>query len=71
MLIIFITAVGNTTMCAEFNFHIDPEAAHIVLSELSTKITLLPWETCLKTKIPFVSDAFPHFISSVNPGEVS
>lgn len=47
------TAMGNTTMSAEFNFHVDPEAAHIVLSELSKKITLLPWETCLNIDISF------------------
>lgn len=40
------TAMGNTTKCAEFNFHTDPEAAYIVLQELEGKSTILPWETC-------------------------
>uniref|UniRef100_A0A0A9W0Q8 Putative uridine nucleosidase 2 n=1 Tax=Lygus hesperus TaxID=30085 RepID=A0A0A9W0Q8_LYGHE len=47
------TATGNTTRCAEFNFHTDPEAAYIVLHEMEGKITLLPWETCMRTKVPF------------------
>ncbi|XP_014248046.1 uncharacterized protein C1683.06c-like [Cimex lectularius] len=45
--------VGNTTSCAEFNFHADPEAANIVLREMQNKIYLLPWETCMGAKIPF------------------
>ncbi|KAL1124161.1 hypothetical protein AAG570_001931 [Ranatra chinensis] len=44
---------GNTTMCAEFNFFRDPEAAHIVLSSACGKITILPWETCLNTHVPY------------------
>ncbi|KAF6214718.1 hypothetical protein GE061_009461 [Apolygus lucorum] len=47
------TATGNTTRCAEFNFHTDPEAAYIVLNEMEGKITLLPWETCMRTNVPF------------------
>jgi len=47
------TALGNTTMCAEFNAHCDPEAAHIVFSSFWKKLTLLPWETCLNTFVPY------------------
>lgn len=38
--------VGNTQFnsTAEFNFLMDPEAAHIVLSSLHT--TMIPWDTC-------------------------
>lgn len=36
---------GNT---AEWNFHNDPEAAHIVLSQANCPIHILPWETCLE-----------------------
>lgn len=34
---------GNTTTLAEFNFYVDPHAAHIVL-ESGMPITLLPWD---------------------------
>jgi purine nucleosidase len=34
---------GNTTSLAEFNFYVDPHAAHIVL-ESGMPITLLPWD---------------------------
>lgn len=40
------TGVGNTTSCAEFNFHADPEAAHIVFSSAIEHKVLLPWEVC-------------------------
>ncbi|CAO4365668.1 unnamed protein product [Caenorhabditis nigoni] len=38
--------VGNTLVnsTAEFNFLMDPEAAHIVLSSIHT--TIIPWDTC-------------------------
>ena len=50
----FLLAVGNTTPQAEFNFYADPESAHIVLCS-SNKLRLLPWETCLKSKVSNVS----------------
>ena len=34
---------GNTTSLAEFNFYVDPHAAHIVLQS-GMPITLLPWD---------------------------
>lgn len=34
---------GNTTSLAEFNFYVDPHAAHIVL-ESGMPMTLLPWD---------------------------
>ena len=40
--------IGNITICAEFNFHADPEAAFVVLQRFnsSTAIQLVTWETC-------------------------
>jgi purine nucleosidase len=36
-------ADGNTTSLAEFNFYVDPHAAHIVL-ESGMPLTILPWD---------------------------
>lgn len=46
-----LTAQGNTNRAAEFNFHCDPEAAHILFqaaSELpSVILDVVPWEACI------------------------
>ena len=39
---------GNITICSEFNFHFDPEAALVVLAEFSCPIILATWELCLR-----------------------
>lgn len=41
------TALGNITVCGEFNFTCDPEAARVVLEGSEQVICLVPWETCL------------------------
>ena len=49
------TGEGNISIGAEFNFHSDAEAAHVVLNELQCPVMLICWETVMKTGVPFVS----------------
>lgn len=44
-------------MCAEQNFHYDPEAAYAVLEE-TPNITLLPYEVCDRHKLTGVSSSW-------------
>ena len=46
---------GNITMCGEFNFHADPEAAKVVIDRMQCPICIVPWETCKNTNISWVS----------------
>jgi purine nucleosidase len=39
-------SLGNVTPAAEFNFYVDPEAAHMVLSA-GFDATIVPWDVCL------------------------
>lgn len=45
------TGQGNITSQAEFNFYADPESVHIVLNRNNKPLWLLPWESCLKSRI--------------------
>jgi inosine-uridine nucleoside N-ribohydrolase len=68
-------AQGNANRAAEFNFHSDPEAAHIVFDSAlehspvdvkgEPKIKLVTWETCLDHKLTW--DFYDSLISSKNP----
>jgi inosine-uridine nucleoside N-ribohydrolase len=45
---------GNCSFSSEFNFHCDPEAAHLVLSSLPERLrtVLVPWETTENSSSP-------------------
>uniref|UniRef100_A0A4W5KP40 Inosine/uridine-preferring nucleoside hydrolase domain-containing protein n=1 Tax=Hucho hucho TaxID=62062 RepID=A0A4W5KP40_9TELE len=44
---------GNTTVCAEFNFAADPEAAYIVLNRFFCPTYIATWEFCCENKLPW------------------
>lgn len=48
-----IEAKGNTYVSAEFNFHFDVEAAHVVLNQLTCPVSLITWEVCLYHAFPW------------------
>jgi purine nucleosidase len=43
-------SLGNITPAAEFNFYVDPEAAHMVLSA-GFRTVLVPWDVCVNDGI--------------------
>ncbi|XP_048388083.1 nucleoside hydrolase-like [Stegostoma tigrinum] len=45
--------IGNTTICGEFNFASDPEAASIVLNQFVCPIYIATWEYCLHHSLPW------------------
>ncbi|XP_064167988.1 inosine-uridine preferring nucleoside hydrolase isoform X1 [Anguilla rostrata] len=44
---------GNTTVCAEFNFAADPEAAYVVLNEFLCPTYIATWEFTCRSKLPW------------------
>ena len=54
---------GEPASCREQSFHQDPEATHVVLSEVRG-LTLLPLEVGLSHKVPFVSTQCSFFLIS-------
>ena len=45
---------GNITVCGEFNFHADPEAAKVVIDRADCHVYIMPWETCKNINITWV-----------------
>ena len=41
----------NVTVCGEFNFHADPEAAKVVIDRADCHVYITPWETCKNINI--------------------
>lgn len=48
------SARGNTTVCGEFNFTADPEAAYIVLNDYDCPTYLACWEFTCYSKLSWV-----------------
>ncbi|XP_061745760.1 inosine-uridine preferring nucleoside hydrolase-like [Nerophis ophidion] len=44
---------GNTTICGEFNFAADPEAAHIVLERYTCPTYIASWEFSCRNSLPW------------------
>ncbi|KAK6485302.1 pyrimidine-specific ribonucleoside hydrolase RihA-like [Huso huso] len=44
---------GNRTVCGEFNFVMDPEAAHVVLNEFSCPMYIATWDFTCRNKLPW------------------
>lgn len=49
-----MTGQGNITSCAEFNFYLDAEAAHILFDSFKCPITIIPWESCFENAMSLV-----------------
>ncbi|KAJ8038211.1 Inosine-uridine preferring nucleoside hydrolase [Holothuria leucospilota] len=47
------TGKGAVRPGAEFNFSCDPEAAHVVVQEMECPVTIVPFETCYDTGLPW------------------
>lgn len=54
------SARGNTTVCGEFNFTADPEAAYVVLKEYQCPTYLACWEFTCHSKLSWVRFLFTH-----------
>jgi len=51
-------SLGNNTPAAEFNFYVDPEAAHAVLRG-GFRTVLVPWDVCLNDGILLADEVEP------------
>lgn len=52
---LIFTGIGNSTLCAEFNFEMDPESAYIVLEEFLCPTYVATWEYSCRNSLPWVS----------------
>jgi purine nucleosidase len=51
-------ALGNITPAAEFNFYVDPEAAHAVMRG-GFRTVLVPWDVCINDGILLAEEVLP------------
>ncbi|XP_055306455.1 nucleoside hydrolase-like [Sitodiplosis mosellana] len=61
--------IGSIKPCADFNFYMDPEAAHIVLNSLTCPITTLPLECGLVQNLNIPLDWRFNVLANVNAND--
>uniref|UniRef100_H3D8E2 Si:ch211-201h21.5 n=1 Tax=Tetraodon nigroviridis TaxID=99883 RepID=H3D8E2_TETNG len=57
--------IGNVTLCAEFNFAMDPESAFIVLEEFTCPTYVASWEYSCRNSLPW--EFFDQLINQDTP----
>ncbi|KAH8344656.1 hypothetical protein KR067_002367 [Drosophila pandora] len=57
---------GNVSKSAEFNFMMDPEAAHITLENIKKPALILPWEPCIDGEFGVSLDWRLNVLGAVN-----
>uniref|UniRef100_A0A669ECU0 Probable uridine nucleosidase 1 n=2 Tax=Oreochromis niloticus TaxID=8128 RepID=A0A669ECU0_ORENI len=59
---------GNTTVCGEFNFVADPEAAYIVLDRYNCPTYIAPWEFSCSNSLPWKAQS-PEYQKEITEGK--
>lgn len=63
---------GNVSLCAEFNFAMDPEAAYVVLEEFLCPTYMVTWEYACRNALSWVrcedaANQFPYLLTRKPP----
>ncbi|CAG2165526.1 unnamed protein product [Oppiella nova] len=64
-----LDTLGNVGPTTEFNYFNDPEAVHVVLANSQCPLTIVPWDTSLKLRMPWKD--FDEIISDRKDNEKS